>query len=283
MSRLRLFAMPSGVALLCRRPASCGGHSRSLPVVGVGLIAALLASALPAQTRTHAVPKAVSGVFAGGHAAFFPGVPPTTTIQSWFTGRDVPSFPITAGSLRGDSAIVNPSASITLELTYISSPVTFAQFSPTLANNRAGTAVTVLPQTSISLPATTPGDGPNGGNNWWLPFVAPFVFTGPNLVTQTRIFSVTTSTNGPAFVDSYVQQAPTQHYSVGRSCGGFSSLAASHDGVNFGLLAEGVPPTDVVAFLLGQENLALGNTRLPLDLSSLGMTVSVRWTRRFAA
>ncbi len=217
-------------------------------------------------------PKAVSGVFAGGHAAFVPGLPPSVTIQSWFTGADVPRFPITAGSLRGDSVFANPSGSVDLELTYVSSPVTFAQFSPTLAQNLVGTAVTVLPRTVINLPGSTPGDGPNGGHNWWIPFTAPFVFTGPNLVAQTRIFSFSSSNNQPVFVDSYVQQAPTQHYSVGRSCGGNSSLVASHDGVNFGLRAEGVPPTQTVAFLLGQENLALGNTRLPLDLSRLGMT-----------
>ncbi len=61
MSRLRLFATPSGVVLPYPHAASCGGHSRSLPLVGVGLIAALLATTLPAQTRTHAVPIAALG------------------------------------------------------------------------------------------------------------------------------------------------------------------------------------------------------------------------------
>jgi len=102
--------------------------------VGVGLVATLLASTIQAQSRTHALPKAVSGVFAGGRAFLPLGLPPTTTLQTWYTGRDVPRVALTAGSLRGDPVFGVPSATSTLEIKYVNSPLTFSQFSPTLAS-----------------------------------------------------------------------------------------------------------------------------------------------------
>jgi hypothetical protein len=155
-----------------------------------------------------------------------------------------------------------------MEIKYINSPLTFSQFSPTLAQNLVGSVVTVLPQTTVNFAAAPPSQDPNAGIGW-IPFVAPFVFSGPNLVTQVR-GNMTSANNQPLVVDNYVQQAPTQHYSVGRSCGG--SLVASHDGTNFVLFAQGVPSGNPVTFLIGRENVVLGNTRLPIDLSPIGMT-----------
>ena len=240
---------------------------RNPPLV-ISLTAGLLASTLPAQGRPHTMPRAAAGVYAGGVAALIPGVPPSAALQQWFAGSEVPRFPITSGSLRQVRGLPAAAANIMLEIKYVNSALTFAQFSPTIANNLAGTSVTVLPMTALQFPLMPPTQDPNTPLGF-IPYATPFMFTGPNLVTQVRFASIATTGNEPILIDAWSQPSATQHLSLGRSCGG--TLYSSHDGSNLSLFAQGVPPSKTMWFALGVDNLRLGATTLPIDLTYMGM------------
>ena len=215
-------------------------------------------------------PKAFTGV----HSASYYGIyrlPIGSTgglVQCWRRGSDflVPQW-ITANGVRRFSSYSAPPAAITLEITMSNTPVTFATFSATFAQN-LGQSVVVFARKTVNLPA---GQVPDLDVPWaWFVHDLPFVFLGPHLVVQFDLGSAVNAQNTSRYAP-LIPASEVGHFDTTPSCG--AGLSASGSGTAYVLTFHSGAASTSGVLLLGTENVLWnGSRQLPLRLDAFGLT-----------
>ena len=239
----------------------------SLPCLTAVLV---LASGLAAQVTPHrrVIPKGLSGVFAGQNCRTFHGNAADRVMQLWYRGDLPKGFRINAIATRQSSLGGSQPFSYDTEIIFDNTTLGFGGLSKTLSKNLSANKTTVFKgkynvtarRNAISDPnLTTP----------FFKFTRPFVFKGPNLIFQ---LSQINRKGGVTNIDCRVQNTDSVHTSSLPSCTSRRSLTAQWNAPNgYQLNLFFAPPSSTVLFLIGVENVQVGNQRLPIDLSVLGM------------
>lgn len=232
-----------------------------------------LTTVAPAQTTAHerALPKAATGAWGNGNGIYDPVAHGTRINQLWFRGDNLP-IPFVVrevGTRLGRQVTASAAAKFNFEVVFDNSSVTWATMNPDPTKNLGANATTLFSGT-LDLKMTPPSTNPNTADTW-IKATRPFVYAGPSLLVQLKW--TPGALNGIRRNNGFNTNnaTGTNHLSAGKSCGGTLTASQSTSGM-YSLSVTSAQPNALCVFMLGVENVAVGNIAFPVDLSPAGLT-----------